>query len=276
MEARLCQREGTRRSRRRALGMSGSGGIDAIADRILDPRRAAPTPLAVGRGGELIVETTGTRNYRADQLRDTVSSNPDMITAQASQERLDLAIQAGVLALAADAADTIGAANSFEKMLAAQLAALHTITMKNAATAASFANIAADGYVPDDQRQVASVEAARSANVAARASEAFQRGILTLDKFRNGGRQTVVVSTSTSAKAAGRLLRGKCRTRGWPPMSNTPDEPPRGRARRRQTPRLGVGPGARRTANPVGHRRWQMGGAKTRRSFYRAAHGRGT
>lgn len=162
----------------------------------------------------MIVETTGTRNYRADQLRDTVSSNPDMITARASQERLDLAIQAGVLALAADAADTIGAANSFEKMLAAQLAALHTITMKNAATAASFANIAADGYVPDDQRQVASVEAARSANVAARASEAFQRGILTLDKFRNGGRQTVVVQHVNVGEGGRAVVAGEVQNPG--------------------------------------------------------------
>ena len=80
-------------------------------------------------------------------------------------------------------------------MLAAQLAALHMLTMKNAATAASSVAKAADphGNVSMQQCQIANVEATRSTNAASRAAEAFQRGMLTLDRIRNGGRQNVVV-----------------------------------------------------------------------------------
>ena len=44
-----------------------------------------------------------------------------------------------------------------------------------------------------------SIEAARMANTAARLMDAYQRGLLTLDRMRNGGRQVVTVQHQTSA-----------------------------------------------------------------------------
>jgi hypothetical protein len=43
------------------------------------------------------------------------------------------------------------------------------------------------------RQQVQSIEAARCAAASARLMEAFGRGMLTLERLRNGGRQTVVV-----------------------------------------------------------------------------------
>lgn len=169
--------------------------LDAEAALALDPDANLTAPLEVGRGRELIVETARPPTIREGRLRDTVRDDPDMIAARASMARVALADDAGVLAMTVDAADTMEAANSLERMFAAQLAALHSLTMKNAATAASFAAKAADphGIVPMQERQIANVEAARSTNAAARGSEVYQRGMLTIDRLRNGRQQSVLV-----------------------------------------------------------------------------------
>lgn len=168
--------------------------LDEATIAVLDPANVVRTPLEVGRGGELIVDTPE-RHGDNPWLVDTVRQSPDMLTAEAGVMRTELANEAGVLPMAVDAAETIGAANSLEKMLAAQLSALHLLTMKNAATAASFADTASGqrGNVEMHVRQRANIEAARSTNAAASASVAFQRGMLALERLRNGGKQTVVV-----------------------------------------------------------------------------------
>jgi hypothetical protein len=81
-------------------------------------RHPAPARLAeVGMGGELVPTTQ-------DELLDTVT-NPDYVTVDASRDRLNLADLAGVLELALDTSDTIGAKNSLEKMLAHQISLHH-------------------------------------------------------------------------------------------------------------------------------------------------------
>jgi hypothetical protein len=57
---------------------------------------------------------------RADTVR-----NPNYVTVDASRDRLDLAHEAAALESALDAAESIDAKNSLEKMLAHQLAAGH-------------------------------------------------------------------------------------------------------------------------------------------------------
>ncbi|MGK7871423.1 hypothetical protein [Falsiroseomonas sp. E2-1-a20] len=59
-----------------------------------------------------------------------------------------------------------------------------------------------------------SIEAARMARAAARVLECSQRGALTLDRLRNGGRQTVTVQHVTvqeggQAVIAGTVKRGR-------------------------------------------------------------------
>jgi hypothetical protein len=105
--------------------------------------------------------------------------NPDIIASDASEERLRLAAGAGALESGVDAAQSIQARNSLEKMLAYQLAAAHGAAMK------LFERVANKEYPP--------VEHARLTNAAARLLDSFQTGLLALQKLRTGGRQTVVV-----------------------------------------------------------------------------------
>jgi hypothetical protein len=63
-----------------------------------------------------------------------------------------------------------------------------------------------------------SIEAARMAGAAARMMDTFQRGLLTLDRLRNGGRQVVTVQhvnvgDSGQAVVAGEVSTGSRRGR---------------------------------------------------------------
>ena len=82
------------------------------------------------------------------------------------------------VALGVDAAQSIGAQNSLEKMLAHQLAAAHTAALEAIDNATFETN---------------TVEKARLLNVSARMMETFQKGLLTLQRLRTGGNQTIVV-----------------------------------------------------------------------------------
>jgi hypothetical protein len=93
-----------------------SGAADdlRLADEMLAQARTKQLPSTrteIGAGGELI-----DRENRCDPVVDTVA-HPDYVTAEASRDRLGLASQAGSLSLALDAADTVQAQDSLEKML---------------------------------------------------------------------------------------------------------------------------------------------------------------
>ena len=137
----------------------------------------------IGSGGELV--PTGGQVKRGVNLIDTVE-RPDAITAEASMDRLKLA-DGGIecIALAVDAAETIQAANSIEKMMAHQLA------MTFAGKAKSL--IEEEGGNWQRQDTACATEAARVANSAARMMDAFQKGTLALHKLRTGGKQVVTV-----------------------------------------------------------------------------------
>ena len=94
--------------------------MDRAADDFLDPRSHAlnllgPLPPQPGNGGELLMLT---RDLQADVpgLVDTVRERPSMLAAEASESRLRLTGNSMVLAV--DAAESIKARNSLDKMLA--------------------------------------------------------------------------------------------------------------------------------------------------------------
>lgn len=167
--------------------------MDRSATAALDPATHTTGPVVPGNGGELVV---GTKKNLTDRqwAVDTVRARPDMVAADASVARLDLAMDAGAMVMAVDVADSIQAANSLERMLAHQLAAAHRMAMKFAADAQeellSYKN---SGH----QYPHRSIEAARMAGVSARLMDTFQRGLLTLDRLRNGGKQVVTVQHVT-------------------------------------------------------------------------------
>ena len=80
--------------------------------------------------------------------------------------------------MALDAANSIQATNSLEKMLAHQLATGHKVAMEEAGRA---------------KEQADSVKQARHLTVAARFMSVFQQGLQTLQKLRQGGQQHVTV-----------------------------------------------------------------------------------
>src|SRR5215472_4163390 len=96
-------------------------------DRRSEQLLTLPSKPAIGTGGEL--ELSREEAGKKPGLACTVE-NPNLVTAEASRDRLELAGDAGCMTLAADAAETIRARNSLEKMLAHQLAAAHNLAMR--------------------------------------------------------------------------------------------------------------------------------------------------
>lgn len=147
-----------------------------------------PAPPEVGAGSELI--PTGGFDGINHSLAHTLS-NPTSVTADASLERLNLAEDAGVLTLAVDAAETVQAQNSLEKMLAHQMAAAHGAAMRLVSRAES--EMGRCEYEGSRARHEGQLSATRLLNTAGRLMSSFQDGMATLHKMRRGGRQVVTV-----------------------------------------------------------------------------------
>jgi len=167
-----------------------SGAADdlRLADEMLAQARTKQLPSTrteIGAGGELI-----DREKVGSHLVDTVA-HPDYVTAEASRDRLALANQAGSLGLALDAADTIQAQDSLEKMLVHQMAVLHRGMMR--ATARMDEELDAAGVIDPNKREAANVRACRLAGAISRMSATYQQGLLTLQRKRTGGSQHVTV-----------------------------------------------------------------------------------
>jgi hypothetical protein len=149
------------------------------------------TRTEIGAGGELI-----DREDRWDELGvvNTVA-DPDYVTASASRERLELASEAGSLSFALDAAETIQARDSLEKMLVHQMAVLHRGMMRAAIRMnEEISRLNEQLYHLDEgKREAANVRACRLAGAISRMSATYQQGLLTLQRKRMGGNQQVTV-----------------------------------------------------------------------------------
>ena len=171
----------------------------------------APGYMAeVGAGGELIPASIMGENSRALQFADTVQ-NPNYVTVDASRDRLDLAHEAAALESALDAAESIDAKNSLEKMLAHQLAAGHRSAMKLVAEMNRQAGYLANVHGSEQDRM--NMQVTRLAGATARMMTAFQHGLVTLQRLRTGGQQVVTVQhvevrDGGQAIVAGRMKEG--------------------------------------------------------------------
>ena len=108
--------------------LPGSSITDVIVademEKLADQKLAVPVPPRRGTGGELMPPL--------DKLlsgTELAVSEPSMVSVDASIARIDLADRAGVFDLAFDAAETIGAKDAIEQMLAHQMAAAHKSAM---------------------------------------------------------------------------------------------------------------------------------------------------
>ncbi len=167
-----------------------------------------------GPGGEVVREQTrglpGPRSY----IRETLAAGADRIAEDASIRRTDLLLQPSfnTLAMGVDAAESIGAANSLEKMLAHQMAVAHEASLRLMDRALAYE---AGGR---SMREGDSVEACRLTNAAARLMSVFQDALLTLQRVRTGGNQTVTVQHVNVAPGAqaviGNVQTGGAKRRG--------------------------------------------------------------
>lgn len=104
--------------------------------------------------------------------------HPNSIHQTASLDRMVLAEETGYQELCIDAADTIGAENSLEKMLAHQMAMCHAQGMNLVIKA---------GKARDD------IVALKILNTATKFMEVYQKGFEAIYRVKRGNRQTVVV-----------------------------------------------------------------------------------
>jgi hypothetical protein len=159
----------------------------ALVDRA---RTKLPSTSEVGVGGELVPGDMADECSVA--LRNTVA-DPDYVAEDASRDRLDLLHETGALELGLDVADTTGAQNSLERMLAHQQGTLHRSSLKMAAQLNRLSNVMGNLNPTHPETAAANVEACRLANAIGRLTTSYQSGMLALERVRSGGRQHVVV-----------------------------------------------------------------------------------
>ena len=125
--------------------------------------------------------------------------DPDTITLDASAGRLELLADADAVALGIDTAESIGARNSLERMLAHQMAAAH----KHALTLMAKISRAEDN-----------LEALRITNASVRLMLAYQEGMRLLQKIRSGGRQVVIVQRVQVTNGGQAVIAGGIQNQG--------------------------------------------------------------
>lgn len=128
---------------------------------------------ALGVGGEF-VQMIGDKSSVVCPSRNKI----DRVNTEASMDRLELASKNGVLSMALDTAESLGANNAVEQMIAHQMAVAHRISLDLMAEAGNTRN---------------PIEKCRLINTASKLMDVCQKGLTTVHKVRNGGQQTVTV-----------------------------------------------------------------------------------
>jgi hypothetical protein len=139
-------------------------------------------------------------------IRETLNAGADFINLDASNTRKKLAEDLNCLDMAIDAAESIDAQNSLEKMLTHQAAACHFKGM-------SLLNQAAEvGYRTyqkiDMEKKKVDIQV-KLINASTRLINTFNRSMQTLQRFRTGGRQIVTVQHVNISGEAQAIVAGK-------------------------------------------------------------------
>ena len=158
-----------------------------------------PEDLPIIAYGEVIPRDDSTAAFIVkDALED-----PDSPAVDASIERTNLLQEAGALEIGIDAASSIQARNSLEKMLAHQMACCHANGMRLMTEAM--------GVNPLDLNEQ-SLQI-KKMNLAARLIDVYQKGFDTLTKSRTAGKQTIVVK-QVQVNGGQNVIADKVATRG--------------------------------------------------------------
>jgi hypothetical protein len=171
--------------------------------------RLGETGRLLEGAGEIAVLDKGPQGMTLHPNICTVLEYPNSIAVEASQRRMELAVQAEALEPALDAAVAGEARNSIERMLLHQLGTAHVHAMKCFEMSMGL-NLLGPGLPP--------VEQVRLLNAAARLMDVYQSGLLVHHKIRHGATQTVIVKQQVQqvqvndggqAVVAGSMRRGK-------------------------------------------------------------------
>ena len=144
---------------------------DAQTD--LTAARHPPEPLKTGLGGEIIPQTSASMPGLESALK-----TPDLLNAEATIERANLADRAGVFDLAFEAAESVSAKNSVEQMLCHQMAAAHQHSMR---------------LLAESEKEKDPQWSVKKATLAARLMDTYARAALTLQRLQSGPSQSIVV-----------------------------------------------------------------------------------
>jgi hypothetical protein len=163
-----------------------------------------PGELIAGAGEKVPAEDQDSAGW---QIIETLK-DPNSISVAASHERMRLAQEVGILPMAIDAAESIGARNSLEKMLAHQLGALHRAYMNVMERAIN--DRLPNGLDP----RLPIGDCVRLLSVGAKLAETYQNGLTTLHRIRTGGKQTVVVQHVQVTDGGQAVIAGSMKTGG--------------------------------------------------------------
>jgi len=185
---------------RASVGDIGGGVCDRLRAEAEDRRAVElavmPAPIIRGIGGEVTLAKG--EGQRLCQFIETLEL-PTVTSAAASRARMEQAAGIGdnTLAQALDAAETLGASNSLEKMVAHQVAVLHSVAMKTMKDGAEMVGKRGRGQVRNnsqyDAEEFYNVEGCRLMGAATRMMTACGNLVATLAKIKQGGRQVVTV-----------------------------------------------------------------------------------
>lgn len=149
---------------------------------------------ARGVGGEF-VQITESKPPVTCPPREQISR----VNTDASLDRLELASKNGVLSMALDTAEAIGASNAAEQMIAHQMAVAHRTSLDLIAEA---------GHTRDP------IERCRLINTASKLMDLCQKGLTTIHKIRTGGQQTVTVQHVQVSDGGQAVINGSVDARG--------------------------------------------------------------
>jgi hypothetical protein len=175
---------------RKETNMAMADDLESAADKYL----TLDNIPARGVGGEFI-QQTGDKSSVVCPPREKI----DRVNTDASFDRLELIQKNGVLNMALDVAEAVGASNAAEQMVAHQMAATHRMSLDLMAEAAN---------VRDP------IEKCRLANTAAKLMDTCQKGLLTINKVRNGGQQVMTVQHVHVTDCGQAVINGSVDTRG--------------------------------------------------------------
>ena len=130
-------------------------------------------PLNIGSGGEIVPPYAMGLSGLELALKE-----PDLLDAEVTIKRTELADKAGVFELAIEASESVKAKNSIQRMQAHQLALAHKYAME---------------LMADASKQKNPIFKVKLMNCSARLMEAYSKGAIALQRLQSGASQVVQV-----------------------------------------------------------------------------------